>query len=193
MGGIDTLRRVIFEDRGTRDDGTKPAPEEGTGQVVKGRQMTRSEQAKAATGHAARLGLRRFHTARKHEGGLIHWLCNFQGRSVQGQADYAAGRTWVPPGQEHGLAEDAGLAYHTWIGVPATAMGQAWLLAAQSPAASAWAAVIFLALFIPLAVFLATSFGIFIGILAAFGIVSAAFTALAFAVSFAIVKEGKSK
>ena len=123
---------------------------------------------------------------------LIHAAFNFAGRSVQAQADYAAGRTWVPPGHEGGVAEEWGLMYHKWVGLPGTAMGQAWLGMIGHPSAFLGALAGILAALVPLTVWLAAGLGFLIGFLTALGILAAVIIPLAFLASAAIVREGKS-
>lgn len=86
-----------------------------------GRQMTFAEQTRAAARQAWRQARRNIREMRNHPGGMInHWLAQ-AGPSVDDQSRYKREKRWVPLGHDDGVADKAGTAYHTVIGVPGVA------------------------------------------------------------------------
>ena len=194
MRSMDDLKAMIHRNDGESPQETQGPAGEGTttpSTALAGRQMTAPEQVKALARHGLRYGWRRFRTARQHQGGFINYLFEYQARSVHGQADYARSRRWVPVGHEDGTTERAGMAYHRWVSLPGTAMGQAWLGAVQHPSVFALAGAGAGSLFIFLALLLVPQFGIFVGVFAAAGVIAVVLVLLAGLASAALVsKEG---
>ena len=140
-----------------------------------------------------RYAWRRFHNARTTDGGLTHFLFNYQARSVHGQADYARSRRWVPAGHEDGVTEELGMAYHKWVALPGTVILQA-AGAIQHPSIFLLYVVLpRAAVFVPVALLLMSVFGIVIGFFAAAGVVAVVVILLAAVASAALISKGSHR
>lgn len=114
-----------------------------------GGQMSERDQMLSALAHAFRIARRNYLKVAERDGSLIHGLMRGQPPSVHGQHEYAKGRAWVPPSHDGGTLEGMGDIYHWLIGRPGVAYGNAWSAIAHKPFRASIAAVISLAVAVP--------------------------------------------
>jgi hypothetical protein len=143
QGDLATLLRGPF--REGADDAPEPAPvldgsppraeaaPEGEvpriGMRLSGDHMGAWQRAWQTARHLFQVGRRRYQDARATEGGMVGSALRWHGPSIEDQSAYARSRAWTPPGHAGGLVEAMGVIFHTAIGRPAAAIGNAikWL------------------------------------------------------------------
>jgi hypothetical protein len=98
-----------------------PAASQPLIRLREGRKMTLGDQTRALAGQTWRQVRRNFREMRKHPGGMINgWLAD-PGPSVDDQIAYKREKRWVPLGHDDGVADKAGTAYQSAIGIPGVA------------------------------------------------------------------------
>lgn len=98
-----------------------PASTEPIIRLREGRKMTVGNEARAVVGQVWRQARRNLREMRHHPGGMINGWLAAQGPSVDDQIAYKREKRWVPLGHDDGVADKAGTAYQTVIGVPGVA------------------------------------------------------------------------